>query len=240
MVFIKKTISKYTTKLMISAFEKGMKTVADLIYNYPQNKILIKKNHNNPVKIKILDVGCGDGTLTLKICEKTENLDIYGIDILDKTDKKINYKKTNLEYQEFPYKDGEFDIVFSNQVIEHMLNKYRFIKEKQRVLKKDGLFICATENISSLDNILSLIFGQEPLCQHSGAPYVTNSFLSPNFRNKAKYIKQIELSHKNVSSYYGLKRIVKLAGFNNIKQKTFGNILPVPIYGRVQVIWGTK
>jgi len=89
-----------------------------------------------------------------------------------------------LESAVFPFEDKTFDVVCSNQVIEHISNKDTFIKESNRVLKDDGICITSTENIASFDNILSLMCGQEPLAQSTSHEFHTSPFLSPHFMKK--------------------------------------------------------
>ena len=99
----------------------------------------------NKQNIKILDWGCGKGELVkfLNDC----GFDCYGIDIdnlkIGKT--LINGNKSlkgrihiiqdnNLTSFESNY----FDLILTNQVIEHISNKESFIREVKRVLKKGG------------------------------------------------------------------------------------------------------
>jgi len=212
----------------------------------------IKKNVRKYIKdaafsnIKVLDIGCGTGEKTKNFFSFPEIIETHGIDIHKKDyvkTKSLIYTQVNLETEKIPYGKNTFDIIISNQVIEHLLDKDTMLEEANRVLKKDGLFILATENISSIDNIISLILGQEPVTQITSRKYRTNSFLSTTFMQKEKHGNKFE--HKNVNSYYGLKRILKVNGFINIKMKSFGNICPlvekiIPIYNRILVASASK
>lgn len=204
--------------IMDGAFYDSEVFLHKTIRNYCKNKI----------RVRILDVGCGDGRKTKQFVAGLKNVEVYGIDLIPVcSNKQIRYTRGEIEGKVFPYKNNYFDIVFSNQVIEHFLDKDLFISECRRILKKHGLFICATENIASFDNIISLLLGQEPLVQHTGTYSFTNSFISPHFMQKYgiyhHMIKTNKFGHKNVCSYFGLKRLVKFAGFSSVKISSFGH-----------------
>lgn len=62
----------------------------------------------------------------------------------------------------WPFPDGKFDVVFSNQVIEHLHNTRLFAEEAYRVLKPGGTAIIASENLCSLLNCFALVMGYTP------------------------------------------------------------------------------
>ncbi len=62
----------------------------------------------------------------------------------------------------WPFEDNKFDVVFSNQVIEHLHNTRLFASEAFRVLKPGGTAVIASENLCSLLNWLALTLGYTP------------------------------------------------------------------------------
>jgi ubiquinone/menaquinone biosynthesis C-methylase UbiE len=110
---------------------------------------------------RILDFGCGWGT-DLIFCLK-KGYDTFGIDISWEKAKfhtlrvqRRNYPKFWIERfilsqgENLPFKSESFDLVYSNQVIEHVKDPERCISEIFRVLKKDGiLYIRAPDYKSS-------------------------------------------------------------------------------------------
>ncbi len=230
------------TKNIRNAFFKNEVYISSLIATYLNQK-------SSSDKAFVLDVGCGQGDMTKKLLSRIDpevSITLYGIDgISSCKNKQITFTSIDLEKGIFPYQDGYFDVVYSNQVIEHILDKDTFLSESHRVLKKGGLFICSTENTASVDNIVSLLFGQEPLSQHTGSKYHTNSFLSPHFMQPMPPDEGNKYAHKNVCSYYGLLRLAKVNGFEDVKIKSFGNVCGLfeeifPIYNRIVTIYASK
>lgn len=117
--------------------------------------------------VRILDIGCGNGGFSLELMEKVSPCQLYGIDV-DKSAIKFAFKRAVdviiADTQHLPFKGENFDIVISNQVIEHVLNVDQFIINVQRVLKKNGMFILSTPNLCALHNRFLIMLGQQPTC----------------------------------------------------------------------------
>ncbi len=99
--------------------------------------------------IKVLDVGCGTGTITLGVAESVNPGAVVGIDPLsdsiDRAVKLVGQVKYagNVRFQvgdshrlEFP--DETFDVVYSHTVLHFFLDPVTAIKEQKRVTKKGG------------------------------------------------------------------------------------------------------
>jgi len=82
--------------------------------------------------MKILNVGCGE--------------DKYGSDRIDKIESKNTTCVQDIEEIGLPYKDNEFDEVYSRCVLEHMKNPFNLILEMKRVCKPNGKIIVITDN----------------------------------------------------------------------------------------------
>lgn len=99
-----------------------------------------------PVKDKVLDIGSADGMFTEVITEKSGAKKVIGIDVLElsidwsnkyyKKNKKMEFKKGDVHKLDFP--ENEFDAVFALEVLEHVFDPTKALKEIKRVLKKGG------------------------------------------------------------------------------------------------------
>jgi SAM-dependent methyltransferase len=125
---------------------------------------------------KVIDLGFFPGTLIrqLKILLQN-NILCYGVDL--NVDKKFEsfmrayveksddieldpfYKNTNNEIK-IPYDDRFFDAVVATEIFEHLISPLEMISEGARILKKNGLFIITTPNVSHIGAVLKLIGGK--------------------------------------------------------------------------------
>jgi len=96
---------------------------------------------------KILDVGCGIGTYLRAFKRFTGEL--YGIEIDEKRveeAKKITPNIFVAPAESLPFEDATLDVVFSHEVLEHVDNDQRVIKEAVRVLKPGGHLVIFVPN----------------------------------------------------------------------------------------------
>ncbi len=112
----------------------------------------VKLAKANGIKITpesaILDFGCGSGKGVKEI--QKLNCIVSGCDISFKTELNIDtesmekqgiLKKIELNPYRLPYSDNTFDIIYSEDVFEHVRNYPETISEISRILKPDGICI---------------------------------------------------------------------------------------------------
>ena len=115
---------------------------------------------------RVLDLGCDDGTWTLRIANAIGTKEVFGVDIVYERVKAARSKGIcavigDLNHP-LPFRSDSFDCVHSNQVIEHLFNIDVFIQQIHRVLRRGGYCIISTENLASWCNVASLVFGWQP------------------------------------------------------------------------------
>ena len=103
---------------------------------------------------RILDLGCGTGSLLVVAKNENPNVDMTGIDLDSKAlgiaQKKIQQSNLNIKLikssaDKLPFPDSSFDVVISTLVFHHLPTdvKKEALKEIHRVLKKNGRFLLA-------------------------------------------------------------------------------------------------
>jgi ubiquinone/menaquinone biosynthesis C-methylase UbiE len=103
--------------------------------------------------IKILDVACGDGALSLKIAKK--GYEAHGIDMSIysiKRAKCLGCKRdchfVVADAEQLPYKNKSFDRIVCSSSLEHFSNDVKALKEMNRVLKPNGIVVLTTDSSS--------------------------------------------------------------------------------------------
>lgn len=112
-----------------------------------------------PKPIQLLDIGCGAGFLTNALAEIGH--DVTGIDLsrasLDtarKHDKTGKVRYLFADAYALPFESESFDVVCAMDILEHVEEPEKLIKEASRVLRKGGIFFFHTFN----RNLLSYLF----------------------------------------------------------------------------------
>jgi SAM-dependent methyltransferase len=98
---------------------------------------------------KILEIGCGIGTVVNELSRKGQ--DIVGIDISGEAIEygRKKYGDIRLEVQAaeiLPYEDESFDVVLSFDLFEHIAEIDKHISEVRRVLRPGGYYLFQTPN----------------------------------------------------------------------------------------------
>ncbi|MGH8106927.1 MAG: class I SAM-dependent methyltransferase, partial [Arenimonas sp.] len=100
--------------------------------------------------LKILDVGCAQGTLALKLAELGHR--VTAVDIRQQfleyarsrhEDGDIQFLQANVLEDELP---GDFDLIFANQIIEHLVYPAELLQRLKNLLKPGGRLVVTTPN----------------------------------------------------------------------------------------------
>ena len=96
---------------------------------------------------RILDVGCGIGTYVRGFRRFSD--DVHGVDVDAARVAQASRDLPNIrvaEAESLPYPDDDFDLVFLNEVIEHVADDRRTIEEAARVTKPGGHVVVFAPN----------------------------------------------------------------------------------------------
>ena len=101
--------------------------------------------------MKLLDMGCGPGTISVGLAQAVAPGELHGIDIeasqiaMAQAAAKAEPGGGNAHFQvgdvnELPFEDNTFDVVHCHAVLEHLPNLGRILAGVKRVLKPGGIF----------------------------------------------------------------------------------------------------
>jgi ubiquinone/menaquinone biosynthesis C-methylase UbiE len=116
---------------------------------------------------QVLDLGCGDGTLTgvladaaeprsaksggvARIAESGASGSVVGVDVAESALRRARAWHPTLAFAlapidgALPFDDGSFDVVWSSEVIEHVSDTARWLSEVRRVLVPRGRLLLTT------------------------------------------------------------------------------------------------
>jgi ubiquinone/menaquinone biosynthesis C-methylase UbiE len=122
-----------------------------------------------------------------------------------------------------PFKDNCFDIVISNQVLEHVNSTDNFVKECFRVLKNGGICIASTPNLATPHNIFSLILGYQPPATAVSDEIICGNPLDPSDGQQITAYRR----HRRVFTAPSLQRLFRFHGFEVESEKGIG-LQPLP------------
>lgn len=116
---------------------------------------------------RLLDIGCGPGTLLSIIKPRLPGAKLVGIDIARSTPDTLaalglEGYSTNAGGP-LPFGDDTFDCIVCGEVIEHVVDVDQLVSEAYRVLKPAGCFVITTPNLAYIPNRVLLALGIQPL-----------------------------------------------------------------------------
>lgn len=134
---LSKEVKKQVKNMKIKTFDSYLKKIT---------KIESLKNK------KLLDVGCATGYLLEKA--KQLGAEVHGVEYSRFASREAQKKFPNKVFSGFleqaNYKRSFFDVITLIDVIEHVENPIKQMREVKRILKQNGLIIVVTPNLESL------------------------------------------------------------------------------------------
>lgn len=143
-----------------------------------------------PENAKILEVGCGDGSLWKKNIDRIPS--DWNVTLTDFSngmlkDAKLNlkthcgnFKFKNVDVENIPFKDNTFDIVIANHMLYHVSDRDKAFSEIRRVLKKGGKFYASTVGENHMIEFKNMIKNFDPKITFDKSWDVTKNFQLEN------------------------------------------------------------
>lgn len=113
-------------------------------------------------RARVLDVGCGAGALALTLSEAA-GFDVVAMDVLGTRIASVRSRRTArnrsaadgpgllmADAETLPFREESFDAVVATEVLEHLDEPERLLREVSRVLRPNGRFFMTTPNATAL------------------------------------------------------------------------------------------
>ena len=135
---------------------------AGFVFARPEREVLFRRYVGGPGR-RVLDLGCRDGALTETFSAGNE---VVGVDAdreaLEEAAKLgIETHWADLD-QPLEFPDGSFDVLVAGELLEHLRDPERLVKEIRRVLRPGGTFVASVPNAYRLKGRLLFLLGRPP------------------------------------------------------------------------------
>ena len=135
---------------------------AGFVFARPEREALFRRYVGGPGR-RVLDLGCRDGALTQAYLEGNE---VVGVDadreaLAEAARLGIETSWADLD-QPLEFADTSFDVVVAGELLEHLRDPQRLVRDARRVLRPGGTLVGSVPNAYRLKGRLLFLFGRPP------------------------------------------------------------------------------
>jgi SAM-dependent methyltransferase len=187
--------------------------------------------------LRILDVGCGKGRfvrdMLVEVRKRWSVPEVIanGTDLVRSPNNFFNeispnftFVQQNLDDQPLQFPDNHVDFLCCNQVLEHIFETEKLLREFRRVLAPDGLCVISVPNTSAWINRITFLFGGQMLGSELGTEEIYYGFWPKFLQHKLKQFKPS--GHIRDFTPRGLRDLADHCGFETVGwwKQSFGFI----------------
>ena len=180
----------------------------NLLVHY-REKMISQPSMAEPLKhLKIIEIGCGGGILAEPLRKLGANLtaidaseDMIRVARNHAIKFDIDYKVSSLEsYVQNGDNGAQFDAVIASEVIEHVSDKQKFVRNCSHLLKPNGALFLTTINKNLVSKIGAIFIAEQLL-----------KLVPANTHDWNKFISEIELEKLLVANDFQVKQLHGMA-----------------------------
>jgi methionine biosynthesis protein MetW len=136
---------------------------------------------------RVLDVGAGSGAdleAARLACPSMNGFAVESFppNVLALSKRGVHVHAVNVERDALPFDNASFDVIMSNQTLEHVKEIFWIMHEISRTLKVNGHLIVGVPNLASFHNRLLLLAGRQPTCLKNYSAHV-RGYTRPDILN---------------------------------------------------------
>ncbi len=181
--------------------------------------------------LTILDLGSGEGGTSVSFANdnKVVSFDISRTRLQRQHNYKTNFDKVLGSAHLLPFKEMCFDLIIMQDVIEHLTDARRVVKEISKILKPGGTIFLSTPNKYSFLNIFA-----DP---HWGFPFVALMNRKQQKKYFLAFFRKSEISRTDTAELFSIKNLRHLFKDNfNLELKTVTAVNEL-FKGNKGIIW---
>lgn len=99
--------------------------------------------------LRVIDVGCGDGTLLEKAAARWPTAELWGVDVVP-SERPIQRRGIRVVVADLrgdlPFQNQSMDLVISTETLEHLVDPDRCLKEMRRIIRPGGRVVVTIPN----------------------------------------------------------------------------------------------
>lgn len=121
---------------------------------------------------RVLDVGCGDGTVAARVAAEVAGggsagsvvaMDWTAADTARARARGLSVVRASVDEAGLPFCSSGFDVVLMSEVVEHLVDPDLALAEARRVLRPGGALLLSTPNLAAWFNRALLAVGVQPV-----------------------------------------------------------------------------
>lgn len=152
---------------------------------------------------RVLEVGCGTGTTGALLCSRGHHVTGLELnaDAAERASQVLDVVVTGDVEQGLPFVEGSFDAVIFADVLEHLVDPWRVLREAVELLAEGGVVLASIPNVQNIDVVRRLMRGrwdyrERGILDHGHLRFFTLSSIRSLFAQAELRITRVERRYR--------------------------------------------